>query len=39
MRWKVHVARKGQIGNAYKADHLEDLVVDGRIILKRIIKK
>jgi hypothetical protein len=44
VRWAVHVARFGEIRNANKnvignlkgGDHLGDLVVDGRIILKWI---
>jgi hypothetical protein len=42
MRWAERVERVGEIGNAYKIfvgkpvgkDHLEDLGVDGRIILE-----
>jgi hypothetical protein len=47
MRMAVHVARMGEIRNAYKVligkskmkNHLEDLAVDGRIILDRILWK
>jgi len=47
MKWVVRVARTGDrrgaymilIGKPEKRDHLEDLCVDGRIILKRILKK
>jgi hypothetical protein len=42
MRWARHVALRGKKKNAYRAlvgnlkerEHLEDLRVDGRIILK-----
>jgi hypothetical protein len=43
IRWARHVARKGQIKNVYnillgkpERDHLEDLGVDGKIILVRV---
>jgi hypothetical protein len=45
MRWAEHVARIGQRcienfdGKAEGRDHLEDLRVDGEMILKRILKK
>jgi hypothetical protein len=42
MRWSGHVARMGEMRNAYKVlvgkcegrDHSEDLGVDGKIILE-----
>jgi hypothetical protein len=47
MRWAVHVARIGEMINAYKVlvgnlkvrDHWEDLDVDGRMILEWIFEK
>jgi hypothetical protein len=47
MRWKGHVARMGDITNAYNIvigilkgrDHLDNITVDGRIILERILGK
>jgi hypothetical protein len=47
MRWAEHVESIGRKekstwfcwGNLRERDHLEDLSVDGRIILRRIIKK
>jgi hypothetical protein len=47
MGWVMHVARTGDRRGAYiilmgkpeERNHLEDLCVDGRIILKRILKK
>jgi hypothetical protein len=47
IRWVGHVARMGDIRNAYKIlvgnlqkrDHLEDLVIGGMIILEQILKK
>jgi hypothetical protein len=47
MKWVVRVTRTGERRSAYmilvgkpeERDHLEDLCVDGRIILKRILKK
>jgi hypothetical protein len=47
MRWVGHVAHMGEMRNAYKIwlenlkgrDHLEDLGVDGRIILEWILGK
>jgi hypothetical protein len=46
MRWAGHVARMGRevitgfgLGNQRERDHLEDLNVDGRIILRWIIRK
>jgi hypothetical protein len=47
MRSKQNVARIGESGNVYRAlvenlregYHLEDAVVDGRIILRRIFRK
>jgi hypothetical protein len=47
MNWAGNVARIGEIRNAYKIwsenlkgrDHSEDLGVDGRIILERILRK
>jgi hypothetical protein len=46
MKWMGHVERIGQKRNAYKIldenlkeeDHLKDLDVDGRIILKCMLK-
>jgi hypothetical protein len=47
MRWEGHVASMGETRNAYKVlvrkqkgrDHVEELGVDGRIILKCILGK
>ena len=47
MRWAEHVARMGREevftgfwwGNLRERDHLEDLGVDGRIILRWIFRK
>jgi hypothetical protein len=46
MRWEGHVECRGEErciqglwGNLRKRDHLEDSGVDGRIILKRILRK
>jgi hypothetical protein len=47
MRWAVHVVHIGDwrgvyrdlVGRLRERDHLEDLGVDGMIILKRIFKK
>jgi len=47
MRWVVHVASMGKKRGTYRVqwknlnerDHLEDLDVDGRIILKCILKE
>jgi hypothetical protein len=47
MRWAEHVACLEETGNAYKVlirkpegrDHLEDLGMDDRIILKWILRK
>ena len=47
MRWAWHVARMGRgevhtgfcWGNLGERDHLEDLGVDGRILLRRIFRK
>jgi hypothetical protein len=46
MKWAVHVARmrKGEVhigfwwGNLRERDHLKDLGIDGRVILKWIFK-
>jgi len=42
MRWAVHVARRGTgelEGDLRERDHVEDLGIGGRIILKFIFKK
>jgi hypothetical protein len=47
IRWAGHVARMGEVKNAYKMfngklngrDHKEDLSVDGKIILEWILGK
>jgi hypothetical protein len=43
MGWEGHVARMGQLRNCYRIfigrDNLEDVDLDGRIILKYIFKK
>jgi hypothetical protein len=47
MRWADHVARIGDqkvhtgfgLGNLSERDHLEDPSIDGRVILKLILKK
>jgi hypothetical protein len=47
MRWEGHLARMGKrevhtlfwCGDLREGNHLEDPVVDGRLILKRIFKK
>jgi hypothetical protein len=47
MRWEMHVARMGEVRNAYNIlseklkgrDHTEDLGVDGKIILEWILAK
>jgi len=43
MRWTGHVARMmeriGSCGNLRERDHLEDSDVDGRIILRWILRK
>jgi hypothetical protein len=46
MRWAGHVARMGEKMNIYRilvgtpeGDHYEDLDVDGRIILERILER
>jgi hypothetical protein len=42
MRWAVHVARRGTgelVGDLRERDHVEDLGIGGRIILKFIFKK
>jgi hypothetical protein len=46
MRWARYVARMGEMRNAYsilvgrpEGNHLEDQVVDGRIILEWILGK
>jgi len=40
MRWAGHVARKGERRGVYRErDHLADPGVDGRIILRWIIRK
>jgi hypothetical protein len=47
MRWEGHVVHMGEMKNEYKIlvenlnarDHLEDIGVDGRIILKWILEK
>jgi hypothetical protein len=47
MRWAGQVVRMGEMRNAYNVlvgrpeekNHLEDLGIDGRIILERILRK
>jgi len=40
MRWVVHVAHMGRVvGNLREREHLEDLDIDGRIILRWICRK
>jgi hypothetical protein len=47
MKWAGHVVSMGEVRNAYKIsigeykliDHLGDISVDGRILLKWILKK
>ena len=38
MRWAKHVARRETWGNVRKRDYLQDLGVDGRIVLKYVFK-
>jgi len=47
MRWTGHVARMEAIRNAYKVlggnlksrDHLEDISIDGKVVIEFIIRK